>query len=108
MPQYMLQYAYTPETWAALTANPHDRSEAVRALAQKFDGRLIDLYYTMGEYDGVAILEMPDDTSAMAFVLAATAPGHLRATKTTRLMPPEEAIQAMQKARGIGYTAPGR
>ena len=108
MPQYMLQYSYTSETWAALTTNPQDRSEAVRALAQKFDGRLIDLYYTMGEYDGVAILEMPDDATAMAFVLAATAPGHLRATKTTRLMPPEEAILAMQKARGIGYTAPGR
>ena len=108
MPQYMLQYAYTAETWAALTANPQDRSEPVRALAQKFDGRLIDLYYTMGEYDGVVILEMPDDASAMAFVLAATAPGHLRTTRTTRLMPPEEAMQAMQKARGIGYTAPGR
>lgn len=108
MPQYMLQYAYTPETWAALTANPMDRSEAVRALAQKFDGRLIDLYYTMGEYDGVVIIEMPDDASAMAFVLAATSPGHLRATRTTRLMLPDEAIQAMQKAKGIGFTAPGR
>ena len=108
MPQYMLQFAYTPETWAALTANPQDRSEPVRELAQKFDGRLIDLYYTMGEYDGVAILEMPDDASAMAFVLAATSPGHLRATRTTRLIPPEEAIQAMEKARGIGYTAPAR
>ena len=108
MPQYMLQFAYTPETWAALTANPVDRSEPVRALAQKFDGRLIDLFYTMGEYDGVVIVELPDDVSAMGFVLAATSPGHLRATKTTRLMPPEEAMQAMQKARGIGYTAPGR
>ena len=107
MPQYMLQYAYTHETWAALTANPVDRSEAVRALAQKFDGRMIDLFYTMGEYDGVVIVELPDDTTAMAFVLAATAPGHLRATKTTRLMPPEEAMQAMHKARGIGFTAPG-
>ena len=108
MPQYMLQFAYTPDTWAALTVEPQDRSEPVRALARKFDGRLIDLYYTMGEYDGVVILEMPDDASAMAFVLAATSPGHLRATRTTRLMLPEEAMQAMEKAKGIGYTAPGR
>ncbi len=108
MPHYMLQFAYTAETWAALTANPHDRSEPVNALAQKFDSRLIDLYYTMGDYDGVVIVEAPDDTTAMAFVLAAVAPGHLRAFKTTKLIPPGEAVEAMRKAKGIGYQAPGR
>ena len=34
------------------------------------------------------ILEAPDETTVTAFVLAAIAPGHLRATKTTVLMRP--------------------
>ena len=108
MPQYMLQFAYTADAWAALTSNPTDRSTAIKALAEKMGGRLINLYYTMGEYDGVVILEAPDDTTAMAIVLAAAAPGHLKTTRTTRLIPPSEAVAAMRKAQGAGYEAPKR
>ena len=108
MPRYMLQFAYTAEAWAALTSNPTDRAEVFRALAEKLGARLLGLDYTMGDYDGVAILEAPDDTTAMAVILAAIAPGHVRATRTTRLMPPSEAMAAMRKAQGAGYKAPQR
>ena len=108
MPHYMLQFAYTAEAWAALTSNPTDRSTAVKALAEKLGGRLVSFYFTMGEYDGVVILEAPDDTTAMATALAAVAPGHLRTTRTTRLIPPSEALEAMRKAQGAGYEAPRR
>jgi uncharacterized protein with GYD domain len=106
MPRYMLQFAYTPEAWAALTANPTDRTDAIRALAEKLGARLISLDYTLGEYDGLVILEAPDDTTAVALVLAAVAPGHLRATRTTRLISPSEAMESMRKAQGAGYQAP--
>ena len=108
MPHYMLQFAYTAEAWAALASNPTDRSAAISALAQKLGGRLVNLYFTMGEYDGVVIIEAPDDTTAMAMVLAAVAPGHLRTTRTARLIPPSEAVEAMRKAQGAGYEAPRR
>jgi uncharacterized protein with GYD domain len=108
MPRYMLQFTYTADAWAALTLNPADRSEPLRALAEKLGGKFVSLDYTMGEYDGVAIIELPDDTTAMAAVLAAGAPGHIRATRTTRLIPPSEAMAAMRKAQGAGYKAPQR
>ena len=106
MPQYMLQFAYTAQTWAALSKNPVDRSEAIRGLAEKLKARLVGLYYTMGEYDGVVLVEAPDDVTALALVIGAIAPGHLKATRTARLYTPAEAMEAMRKASGLGYQAP--
>jgi uncharacterized protein with GYD domain len=108
MPQYMLQFAYTAEAWAALTSNPTDRSEIVGTLAQKLGCRMLGLYYHFGKYDGTLLFDAPDDMTANALVLATIAPGHLRATRTTRLMTPGEAVEAMRKARGAGFEAPKR
>jgi uncharacterized protein with GYD domain len=106
MPLYMLQFAYTSEAWAALQKNPQNRAEGLSALAQKMGGRLVDLYYCFGEYDGVVLIEAPDDVSATAMVLAAIAPGHVKSTRTTRLMTVDETMEAMRKAGGATYAAP--
>jgi uncharacterized protein with GYD domain len=64
---------------------------------------VVGLYYYFGEYDGVLIFEAPDDTTANALVMAATVPGHLKATRTTRLMTPSETVAAMLRiSRGRG------
>jgi uncharacterized protein with GYD domain len=102
----MTQFAYTADAWAALTKNPADRGEAIGGLAQKLGARMVNLYYCFGEYDGVLIFEAPDDTTATAVILAASAPGHLKATKTTRLLTVEETMEAMRKAGGVSYQAP--
>jgi uncharacterized protein with GYD domain len=106
MPRYMLQFAYTAQTWATLAKNPTDRRPALRAALEKLGAKLIDLYYHFGDYDGVAIVDAPDDTAATAAVIAVTAPGHLRATKTTRLMSVEEVLDAMKRAGTVPYQAP--
>jgi len=56
-----------------------------------------------GEYDGFVVLEAPDETTVTAFLLAAMPPGHLRATKTTVLMRPAQAVEAIKKAAGMGF-----
>ena len=106
MPLYMGQFAYTREAWADMVKNPEDRSAPVKALAEKMGCRLIGFYYCFGEYDGLVILEAPDETTAMSFVLAAIAPGHLKATKTTVLFTVEQAMEAMGKAGAIVFAAP--
>jgi len=106
MPLYMLQFAYTPEAWAALQKNPQNRAEAVSTLASQMGGRLVDLYYCFGEYDGMVLLEAPDDVTATAMVLAAVAPGHVKSTRTTRLMTIDETMQAMRKAGAVTYAPP--
>src|SRR6266568_4330695 len=106
MPRYMVQFAYTAAAWTALTKNPQNRAEGLNALAQRMGGRLLDLYYCFGEYDGMAILELPDDTAATAAVLAAIAPGHVKSSRTTRLMSVEETMEAMRKAGSATYAGP--
>src|SRR5512141_362255 len=103
MPQYMLQFAYTSEAWAALSQKPVDRTKLVASLATSLGGKLISFHYTMGEYDGHIIFEAPNDVVAMAIVMRAISPGHLRATKTTRLYTPQEAMRAMKKAGAGTY-----
>jgi uncharacterized protein with GYD domain len=106
MPLYMLQFAYTSNAWAALAKNPENRGEAISALAQKMGGRLVDIYYCFGEYDGVVLVDLPNDTVATAMVIAAVAPGHVKSTRTTRLMTVNEAVDAMKQAGAVAYPAP--
>ena len=106
MPLYMAQFAYTPEAWTAFTKNPENRTAAVQGLAQKLGCRMEALYYSFGEYDGFIVLDAPDESAVTAFLLAAMAPGHLRATKTTVLMRPEAVVEAMKKAAKVTYQGP--
>ena len=105
---YMSQFAYTSEAWAALTHNPEDRSEPIRALAENLGGRLISYYNSFGEYDGVAIFEAPDEGTAAAVAMAAISPGHLRSFKTTLLLSAEEGAEAMRRAGEVRFRRPGQ
>jgi uncharacterized protein with GYD domain len=106
MALYMVQFAYTSSAWTALTKNPEDRSKVFKALVENMGGKLVSLYYAFGEYDGVAIFEAPNETTATAIVLAATTPGHLRTTKTTTLLTVDQAMEAMRKAGTASYKGP--
>jgi uncharacterized protein with GYD domain len=108
MPLYMTQVSYTSEAWAAMTQNPEDRSEVFGRLTQAMGGTLLSWYYTFGEYDVLVIYEAPDESTAAAIVLAATAPGHLSKVKTTVLLSAEEGMEAMRKAGEATYRAPGQ
>ncbi len=98
MPQYMIQFAYARDTWWALGRQPMDRAEVLRTFAERLGGRLLSLHYTMGDFDGVVIVETADDVSAMALVFRAIGGGHLRTTKTTRLYSSDEVLAALGKA----------
>ncbi|HLL41267.1 MAG TPA: GYD domain-containing protein [Rubrobacteraceae bacterium] len=108
MPLYMTQVGYTSEAWAALTRNPEDRSEAFGGLAESMGGRLVSFYNSFGEYDLLVIYEAPDETTAAAIVLAAVSPGHLSKVKTTVLLSAQDGMEAMRKAGGATYRAPGQ
>ena len=106
MPLYMTQFAYTPEAWAAFVKKPEDRRAVFRDLVEQMGGRVLAFYYCFGEYDGVAIFEAPDERAATATILTATAPGHLKATKTTVLISVEDTIEAMREASPERYRGP--
>jgi uncharacterized protein with GYD domain len=106
MPLYMTQFAYTSDAWAALTKNPQNREEVFRSHVEKLGGRLLAFYYAFGEYDGVFITEMLDETTLAAAILAAISAGHTKAIKTTVLLTTEQAMKAMGEAGTQSYQAP--
>jgi len=106
MARYMLQFAYTPEAWQALVKNPMDREAAFRGLAEQMGATFISLDYCFGDYDGIAVVEAPDSKTALAIVLAAITPGHLKATRTTELFTMQEVTGALQAAGGVHYPGP--
>ncbi len=106
MAYYLLQAAYTSEAWAAMAKNPQNRVEAVRPVVERLGGKLESGYLAFGEYDVIAIIQMPDNVSAAAFSIAASAGGGVKAIKTTPLMTTDEGIAAMKKAATAAYRPP--
>jgi len=53
------------------------RADAVKEAAKKFGVTLKDMYWTMGQYDMVAVFEAPDDMSISAFGLGVGMAGNL-------------------------------
>jgi uncharacterized protein with GYD domain len=54
------------------------RADAVKEAAKKFGATMPQIYWTMGQYDLVAVVEAPDDMSATAFALAIGIAGNIR------------------------------
>jgi uncharacterized protein with GYD domain len=106
MAHYLVQAAYTAESWAAMVNNPQNRIDAVRPVVQSLGGDIEAAWMAFGEYDIVAIARMPDNVSAAAFSIAASAGGGVKAIKTTPLMSIEEGVEAMGKAKASGYRPP--
>lgn len=65
------------------------RADAVKDAAKKFGANMTQIYWTLGHYDLVAIIEAPDDKSVTAFALAIGAAGNIR-TQTLRAFSKEE------------------
>jgi len=103
MPLYLTQVAYTQESWQALIKNPQDRIDAIRPAIKKLGGKIINGYFAFGDYDIVAITEMPDAVSAAAIAIAFAAGGACKAVKTTPLLSTAEGIDALKKAANSGY-----
>ena len=99
---FMLQLAYTAESWAAQIKNPENRIEsAARPACEAAGGKFIGGWLSFGEYDMVLIAEMPNEESMAGVTIAAAAGGALKASKTTPLMTGAQGIEALKAAGGV-------
>lgn len=106
MAYYMFQASFTAEAWAKMVREPQNREQSIRPVVEKLGGKLIGYWFAFGDSDAVVIVQMPDNVSAAAASLAATAGGAISSLKTTVLMSVDESMQAMRKAGAAGYRAP--
>ena len=72
------------------------RVEEARQSLEKVGGKLLQWYLTMGPYDAVAIVEVPDDVSGMQVLLAIGSMGDVRTT-TLRAFTESEMTEMVEK-----------
>jgi uncharacterized protein with GYD domain len=106
MPHFMVQASYGTAAVGAMVKNPQDRAAAIRPMIEKMGGKLHGLWLTFGDYDIVAIAELPDAITAASLSMAIGASGAMSSYRTTPLLTMNEAVEAMKKAGGAGYQAP--
>jgi uncharacterized protein with GYD domain len=107
MALYLVRFGYTAESWAALLAHPQDRRDQLAARIFGFGGRLQGFWYSLGEHDGYAITEFPDEVSWAAAHVALKASGAFDHLEATKLVSVDDMVEAMQRANDFAYARPG-
>ena len=62
----------------------------------------------LGQYDGLAILDMPDSTAAASLALTVSSTGAFTHLETHELFSSEQVLQLLQGGAGVAYAAPGQ
>ena len=106
MPYYLVQASYKDTAAKALVARPQERSAVVKKMITSLGGKLHSYFLAFGEYDVVAIVELPGNEAAVAMGLASVSGGALSKYNTTVLLSPDEATAAMKRAKKVPYAAP--
>ena len=97
MPRYVSLIDWTAQGVANFK-DTVDRHEAAEQQFEQIGVRFVDVYWTLGAHDIVAVLEAPDDATATAALLAMGSKGSIR-TKTMRAFSREEMRAVIDKAR---------
>lgn len=105
MAKYMMKATYTIEgTKGLIKDGGSARRAAVQKAVEGLGGRLECFYFTLGEPDAFAIMDVPDAVSIVAMSLAVNATGGAHVS-TTVLLTPEQIDEAAKKS--VGYRPPG-
>jgi len=103
MAQYLWQTSLTSSAWKdQVSGNIAALFDVGDAGAAHFGGKVLHAWVAFGEYDFIAVVDMPDNESMAAYVLAMTAKGHYSAGKTTILLSSDETERAMNRAASLG------
>ncbi len=92
-----------PRRMGSIGSESAEPTGAVRPAIEKLGGKIEAAWFSFGDYDVVVIVDLPDNVSAAAIAMAFAAGGACKSVQTIPLISPEEAAQALKKARECGY-----
>ena len=95
MPHYVILWNWTDQGIRTVKDSP-DRSASFGAELEKVGGKLVGVYYTMGQYDGVAIVEAPSDETIMSIMLGNASKGNFR-SMTLKAFPMSETGKIIER-----------
>jgi len=107
MTKYLALFGFTDETIKRFVANPSDRAAVIRGVVESVGGRLECYYWMFGQYDGMAIVEMPDSHTYAAASLAIISSGAFTHFETHELIEADDLPAITERAREIAYQPPG-
>ena len=106
MAKYMIQANLSGEGIKGVEKDTASGRQAAVAKAVKgLGGKLEAFYFSLGEHDVLALVDLPDVMTATALAMHISDTGLVR-TKTTALLSVEETNEAIKKK--VEYRAPGR
>lgn len=97
MPTYITLLNYTDQGISTVESSPR-RIDAAKDLVQEIDGEFRDFYLTFGQYDGVAVIDFPDDETAAEYALTIGKAGNAE-TETLRAFSEDEFEDIVKELR---------
>lgn len=94
MPTYITLLNYTEQGISTVESSPN-RIEATKDLAEDLGGEFQSFHLTFGRYDGVAIVEFPDDETAAEYALTIGKAGNAQ-TETLKAFTEEEFAEIVE------------
>jgi uncharacterized protein with GYD domain len=89
MAHFIILWKFTEQGIRTVKDSPK-RSETFKNSIEKAGGKLVDTYFTLGQYDGVSIVEAPDDATIMSSLLSFRSQHGSSTTMTLKAFTAEE------------------
>ena len=107
MPKYLLQWNFKGEALRSFMERPTDRSAVVNEAAQSVGGSLESYYWMFGQYDGFAVVDLPDTEAAARLSLAIASSGAFTRVERHELLSTEQVLNIVKAPGQVQYEAPG-
>ena len=104
MAKFLVQATYSAEGLRGLQREKASgRRDAIRRMVEGLGGKVESLYFSLGDYDVILTIDVPDIVTGTALAVAVSASGLVR-TKTTQLLSVDELDRALSIA--VEYRPP--
>jgi uncharacterized protein with GYD domain len=97
MAHYIMLASYT-EQGIRTIQDTTKRADAVKDMAKKAGLTMKETYWTLGQYDVVAVFDAPNDEAMTAFALSVARLGNVK-TQTMRAFSPTDMQAILQKVK---------
>ena len=108
MSVYLVQFSYASRSIKSLVDQPDvDHAGQASAMVASIGGKLLGYWYAFGAFDGVVLMEAPDNSAAASVAMAIGGTGEVSRLETTVLLTMDEAQAAMRRAAAATHLPPG-
>jgi uncharacterized protein with GYD domain len=97
MPTYIIIGTFTDQGMRSVKGTTK-RAQALRETAKNTGVTVKDIFWTLGQYDVMAVLDAPDDEAVTALGLSIGALGNVR-TQTLRAFTENEIVRVLSKMK---------